>query len=250
MIRSVVIEDEKDSLENLKRLLNKHFPYIEIAGESGTLAESVNLLEEIRPEVLFLDIELTDGNGFDLIEKTKHLDYKVIFVTAHDEYAIRAINFSALYYILKPVSKQEISNALEKLEQIKDLQSLKKQYHNLLENRNSFDKLALPSVEGITFVDKNEIIRCNAERNYTNFYLKNGEKIMVSRTLKEYDELLAASGFFRIHHSHLINLSYIKKYKRGEGGTVIMTDKSEVEVSRRRKEAFLKVLLKKPNLKN
>ncbi len=245
MIRSVIIEDEKDSLENLKRMLNKHFSDIELVGEATTVKESITLLEEARPEVLFLDIELPDGNGFDLIDKTSHLDYKIIFVTAHDEYAIKAINFSALYYILKPVSSQDIYNALKKLEQIKDIQSLKKQYSNLLENRNSFDKLALPSIEGITFVNKNEIIRCNAERNYTNFYLKNGEKIMVTRTLKEYDELLSSSGFFRIHHSHLINLTYIKKYKRGEGGTVTMTDKSEVEVSRRRKDAFLRILLDK-----
>ena len=187
------------------------------------------------------------GNGFDLLEKFDQVNFEVIFTTAYGHYAIKAIKFSALDYLLKPIDIDELNIAVRKVED--QINSTKDEQENesiktLIENLNntSMKKIAIPDLEGITFVDIDDIIRCEADRNYTCIHLKNGRKLLSSKVLKEYEKLFADYQFIRLHNSHIINLSHVKRYIKGEGGTVIMSDESSVDVSRRRKSEFLERL--------
>jgi two-component system LytT family response regulator len=173
------------------------------------------------------------------LEQIGEVNFKVIFASAFDKFAIQAFRFSALDYLLKPVESEALIEAVSKLDESDRYREMNKKLEVLLSNKNSFEKIALPTLDGIIFVKIKEIVRCESDNNYTGIYLKSGEKIMVSRTLKEYDDMLTPFNFFRIHKSHLINLSFLNRYKKGEGGFVIMEDGSELEVSRRRKDEFL-----------
>jgi two-component system LytT family response regulator len=190
----------------------------------------------------FLDVQMQDGTGFDLLAGLTRDDLQVVFVSAHDHFAITAIKFSAIDYLLKPVEEEELRVTLEKIRQYREGNDIKMKLELLLGNLRRVDKIALPSFQGIEFVRLDDIIRCESDNNYTMFYLTGGTKILVSKTLREYEDMLEARGFFRTHKSHLINLKYLKKYIKGEGGSVILDDGSEVLVSRRRKEDFLRML--------
>lgn len=244
MSKAVIIEDEKKGRIALISMLQKYCnTQITVVGEADSVKSGIEIIRSTEPDVIFLDIHLPDGSGFDLLEKIDVIDFKIIFVTAYDKYAIKAFEFSAVDYLLKPVDPKKLTKAIEKLERSEKLYELDKKLEVLLSNKNGFEKVALPALDGIYLVKISDIIRCESESNYTKIYLNSGKRIMVTKTLKEYDEMLSSLRFFRIHQSHLINLKYVEKYSKGEGGTVLMEDGSEVEVARRRKDKFLSALL-------
>ncbi len=242
MIKAVVIDDERKAREYLINLIENRFDEVQLAGQAEGVKTGKKLIDEVKPELLFLDVQMQDGTGFDLLADIDRTNLQVIFVSAYDHFAITAIKFSAVDYLVKPVDAGELRRALEKIKKQKSLTEVKQKLDLLLNNIHQIDKIALTSVNGIEFVKIDSIIRCEADSNYTIFYLTGNEKVMVSKSLKEFEDILSAKGFFRIHKSAIINLSFLKKYIKGEGGTVILEDGSELQVSRRRKEDFLKAI--------
>lgn len=242
MIRALIIDDEEQSRDSLAAYLEKYCKNVELVGQGFNVADGLEKINTHKPNLVFLDVEMPDGNGFDLLESLDNVFFDVIFVTAYNDYAVKAFRFSALDYLLKPVEPEILKEAVKKVRESNKSKYLPRQLNLLRDSKNGFNKIALPVGDGIIFVNITDIIRCQSDRNYSVFHLKNGDRIMVSRTLKEYEEILTSLRFFRVHHSHLINMSFIKKYVRGEGGSVIMEDGYEVEVARRRKEKFLEAL--------
>lgn len=240
MITAVIIDDESSARMLLSDLLSQHCPDIHLLGQATGVVEGIKLIQEHAPQLVFLDVQMKDGTGFDLLSCIPNRTFKVVFVSAFDTYAINAFRVSAMDYLLKPVDPTELVRALEKISTSDDLQT--KKIDALLANRKGVSKIALASMDELVFVEPDEIIRCQSDSNYTRFFLRSGQSILVSRTMKDFEEILEPLGFFRIHKSDLINLKYIQKYKRGEGGSVILTDGTELEVSRRRKEDFLKAI--------
>ncbi len=240
MIRTIIIDDEEKARYNLKQLLIEYATDIQIVGEASNVADGIQLINQTKPELVFLDIQMPDGTGFDLLERLPEVSFKVIFVSAYDHFAVTAFKFSAVDYLLKPVNAEDLEKALEKVNKGDNYQPAKIKV--LLGNRTGIEKIVLPSMDELIFVKINDIVRCESDSNYTCFYLEDGERILVSRTLKEYEDLLEPMGFYRIHKSSIINLRFLKKYKKGDGGIVTMEDGTEIEVSRRRKDDFLKVL--------
>jgi two-component system LytT family response regulator len=240
MIRTLIIDDEQNARLALKSLLVSLAPEIQVIGEAGDVASGLELISQNRPDLVFLDVQMPDGTGFDLLEQISEPAFKVIFVSAFDRFAVTAFRFSAIDYLLKPVQADDLLHALDKIDKGNESQTAKIKV--LLGNRSGIEKIVLPSLDELLFVKVDEIIRCESDNNYTYFYLSGNVRILVSRTLKDYEELLEPMGFFRIHKSSMINLRFLKKYKKGEGGTVTMEDGTQLEVSRRRKDDFLRVL--------
>lgn len=241
MIQAIIIDDEQDSRNTIFNILQNYCNNITVTGQAGNVTEGLQLIRDEQPDVVFLDIQMPDGTGFDLLEKIPKIEFQVIFITAYDQYALRAIKFSALDYILKPVDPHQLVEAVGKIRTERvDFDEMNKKINILLRNRNSFERITLPTFEGYKFVNIRDIVRCEADSNYTGFYLNNGEKVLVTRTLKEYEDNLSGMDFIRVHQSHMVNLKYIDRYVKGDGGTIVMMDGSEVEVSRRRKEEFLR----------
>lgn len=247
-IRTLIIDDETDARFTLRSHLENFCQGVEIIAEAQDVAGGVAAIRKHRPELVFLDIRLSPGSGFDILERIETIDFHVVFVTAYDEYAMRAIRFSALDYLLKPVGIEELQNALAKLRQQQDDPLGDLRYKIFQENLSAinkeFSRIVLPTMEGFIVQDVKEIIRCEADRNYTHFFLENGKKVVIPRTLKTYDELLSSLGFYRVHQSHLINLKQIVEYKRRKkGGIAILKDGMEVPVSESRKDGFMKRFL-------
>ena len=243
MYKTLIIDDESNARNALKNLLSVYCSQIMVVGEADNVSNGIKAIKDFSPDLVFLDVQMPDGTGFDLLQQIGDVKFKVIFASAYDKFAIQAFRFSALDYLQKPVEPDKLIEACSRLETSDDrYEELNKKLEVLLSNKNSFEKITLPTLDGIIFVKINDIIRCESDNNYTQFFLKNNKKILVSRTLKDYDEMLTPFNFFRIHKSHLINLAFLERYKKGEGGTVIMEDGAELEVSRRRKEDFMNAL--------
>lgn len=244
-IRALIIEDEPNNRENLLTLINEYCPAIQVVALCESAIEARKKITELSPDLLFLDIEMPGGNGFSLLESLPAINFEVIFVTAYDSYGIKAIKFSALDYLLKPIDTFDLIKAVEKAtEKIKQKQE-NIRMTNLLQNTQRTEgqkMIALSLADKIEFVEISSIIRCESESNYTTFYLKNGEKLLVSKTLKEYDELLTPFHFLRVHQSHLINIREIKSFVKNDGGYIKMKDGSTVSISRQRREMVLAVL--------
>ena len=238
-MRAIIVDDEAKSRNTLITSLNRYTPQIEIVADAASVVEALKKIKEHQPDLLFLDVQLPDGSGFDILELLPNLNFKIIFVSAYDKYAIDAFKFSAIDYLLKPVEPDLLIKAVEKSAKEDKLESLEGKLNVLLSNRKQIEKIALPSTNGLELVKVEEIVYCQADSNYTIFHLQNKQQIMVSRSLKEYDEILSPLGFFRIHQSYLIKLSFVKKYIKGEGGSVILENGKELDVSRRRKEGFI-----------
>ena len=241
-MRAIVVDDEAGARGALINLLRNYFEDIEIIGEADGVESGKKVITEKKPDLLFLDVQMQDGTGFDLLAGIDRSNLQVIFVSAHDYFAITAIKVSAVDYLVKPVEPVELQKAIDKIRQQKSLTEVQKKLDLLLTNVNKIEKIALPSLNGIEFVKLDDIVRCEAESNYTVFYLINGDKVTVSKTLKDYEDILSQNNFFRIHKSVIINIKYLKKYIKGDGGSVIMEDGSELLVSRRRKDDFLEAL--------
>jgi two-component system LytT family response regulator len=244
MIKAILIDDEEHCRESLSIQLERYCPQVNLLARCASAAEGLKAVEKHSPDVVFLDVEMPRMNGFELLQQFLQIPFEVIFTTGYDAYAIKAIRFSALDYLLKPIDKDELIKAIDKVN-AKPATTINQQFDILLEKLGDkpvkLQKIALPSMEGFELVQLEAILRCESDSNYTNVYLKNGRHILVSRTLKEIEELLDGHSFLRVHHSHLVNLNEIERYVRGEGGYLIMSDNASVNVSRSRKDALLKV---------
>lgn len=247
MIKTVVVDDEKKGRELLVKVLHNYCSGIEVVGQAETANQAYEVITSKKPDLVFLDIEMPNGTGFDLLKMFPKVGFNIVFTTAYDHYAIKAIKYSAIDYLLKPIDIDELQEAVAKV-QDKANEEANNQHQNIdillsaLTNSNQVKKIAIPDQEGVAIVEISDIVRCQADSNYTLIFLKDGRKIVSTKTLKEYNNLLDERTFMRVHNSFLINVDHIKKYIKGDGGQVVMSDDSIVEVSRRRKNDLLEVL--------
>jgi two-component system LytT family response regulator len=246
VIQAVIVEDELSSRNNLKNLLAQYAKDIEIVGEAESIDDAVITFKGLakQPDVAFLDINLSDGLVFGLLNKLRPFQFEIIFVTAFEEYAVKACEYSSIGYILKPIDPDALKEAIDRIpkngkNQIEKRLEIFNSHYN---NPNVFSKMSIAAVDGIYFVNITDIIRFEAEDNYTHIFLQTGEKITASKTIKAYEELLASYNFYRVHKRHVINLNCMKKYLKGDGNIVIMEDDTHIEVSRRRRASFLEKL--------
>jgi two-component system LytT family response regulator len=248
IIQAIIIDDENDGREALRIALERYFPDINVKRICESPDQGIEAIKTAKPDLVFLDVQMPHLSGFDLLKKVSPFDFEVIFVTAHDQYAIKAIRFSALDYLLKPVDIDDLRAAIQKVKERLEHKNTSQQYqsvlHNAQQNSGKIDRLAVPTQDGIEFFHTADIVYCEAQGSYTNILLKGKIKALVSRNLKDFENLLSDSGFCRVHHSFLINMSHVRKYVKGEGGYVVMTDDHYVDVSRRKKDEFLKLLVK------
>ncbi|MEO9020495.1 MAG: LytTR family DNA-binding domain-containing protein [Ginsengibacter sp.] len=248
MIQALIIDDETHSIDRLSLLLQENCSKsVRLVGTCGSVEEGVQAIHNLNPGLVFLDVQMGNQTGFDLLQQVDEINFEVIFITAHEKYAVQAFRFSAFDYLLKPVDRKELVTAIDKLKEkfSKNEQSRKIEilFHNLKSLNGSSRRISIPTGNGLLFSEVNDIVRCESYINYTHIFLKNRQKITVARTLREFEELLADCNFYRIHNSHLINLSFIKSYQKGKGGVVTLTDNTQIEVSVRRKEQFLKKMM-------
>lgn len=246
-LRTILVDDEGHCRENLKHLLSEYFPKVKVVKECSSVESAVKALFDIPIDLLFLDIILHDGTGFDVLERTRDIPYRTIITTAHDEFALRAIKFSAIDYLLKPICADDLMNAVARVPSGSGTAEIRShQVRTLRAHMNPRSStpgmIALPTQDGLSFIEVRSVIRCEAKSNYTELSTTGESKIMVCRTLKEFEELLAPYDFIRIHHSHLINLRHLRSYVKGKGGYVIMSDGGEIEVSVRKKDSFIQRL--------
>ncbi len=245
-LRCVVIDDEPDNRENLRLMIAAYCPQLEVVAEAGSVETGLKAVRQTRPELIFLDIELQDGTGFDLLAGLQGQEVNVIFVTAYTHYAIKAIKFNAIDYLMKPIDIGELCLAADKAARQSEAKDSLLKIRNLISNlgtaENGNKRIALASVDALKMVEVRGIIRLEGENNYTRFYFKNEPSMLVSKTIKEYEGMLQDFDFFRVHQSHLVNMTYVASYVKGEGGYLIMTDGTQVTVSRHRKQELVERL--------
>ncbi len=242
MIRAVLIDDERNNLENLKILLTTYCPEVSVIGDAGSVRQALELISLVDPDLVFLDIEMPGESGFDLLAQLKTIRFEVIFVTAYNNYALKAIKFNALDYILKPIDIEDlriaVKRAKQRLTDRTQLEFTRMAFQNLQMPKKA-KKIALASADKIEFFDINTIVRCVGENNYTRFFFENKESRLVSRPLSEYEELLGEFDFIRVHKSHLVNGAKINSFVKKDGGYLITSDGYSVPVSRRKKDELL-----------
>ncbi len=255
MLKALIVEDEKKSQLLLKSMVEEFCKGVEIVAIAGSVKEALAAIEEYQPDLLFEDIELPDGDGFQVLEQCAKINFDIIFTTAYDQYAVKAFKFSATDYLLKPIDIEELQQAVERVVQKRasggppvfptkeSVGVLAQQARN---PHQPLKRIVLPTASGFTVVNPEEIIRCESDRNYTYIFLADKRRILVSKTIKEYEDMLEEYNFFRIHQSHLINLLFLKNYIRGRGGSVELTDGTIVDVSARRKSDFMRRLNMNP----
>ena len=243
-MRTILVDDEPDGIRTLKKMLEIHCPHVDVEASCFNAIMAKQLIEQLHPDVVFLDIQMPGKNALELLTELPVKHFEVIFVTAHNEYMLQALQYSAADYLLKPVDEDRLIEAVQRVE--RKLQAGKKEeptdtlLHNLRNAGNPSEmRLCLPTLKGFIVLRLEEIIYCEAERSYTIFHITGGKTVTVSRPLFDYDNLLKDTSFLRIHKSFLINLHHVREYQRGEGGVVIMSDNAEIEVSRRKKDQFL-----------
>lgn len=250
MITALLIDDDNNLRSGMKGLLALYAPEIIIIGEADSVQAGIAAMEKHRPNVVFLDIQLGDGTGFDILEQLTQqsgsIASHVVFITAHEQYAVKAFRFSALDYLLKPVDPEDLKKVVAKLKKALTTTDSYAHIDLLLENIrkkvDKFKRIALSTSEGIHLFEVSDIIRCESQDNYTKFFIKDNKPVLISKTLKEYEDLLAEQGFERIHQSHLINLAYLKSYIKKDGGYAVMADNSQLPISQRKKERLQELL--------
>lgn len=246
MIKAILIDDEAHCLETLSILLEEHCPEVQIVDKCSSAIAGLAAIEKLKPSLVFLDIEMPPMSGFQMLEKFSEIPFAVIFTTSYDQYAIKAFRFSALDYLLKPIDRKELIEAVRKVHTQKLLPSTEQ--FNMLQNKIqhkqiAFNKVAVPTAEGFELIPAELLVRCEAHDNYTHLFLKNKMKIVACRSLKDMEEQLQDFNFFiRVHHSHIVNLNEVLKYVRGEGGYLVLSDGASVDVSRSRKDMLLNIL--------
>jgi two-component system, LytTR family, response regulator len=241
VVKAVIVEDEVKGLNNLKNLLEQYCPEVKVIGEAGSVDEGVKLLKSKKPDLAFLDISLPDGLVFQLLNEVRPIDFEVIFVTAYEEYAIKACEYSSIGYILKPIDPDELREAVARIQYRREAESDRRLeiFNSYYKNPNVFTKMSISALDGIYFVNIRDIIRFEAEDNYTHIFLKGEKRITASKTIKSYEDMLAPYNFYRVHKRHVINLNYMRKFVTGDGGYLIMDDDIKISVSRRRRPAFM-----------
>jgi two-component system LytT family response regulator len=243
MLSTILIDDQQFCTEMLKDMLEEDCPDIKIVSICHSGKEGIKAIKKHDPDLVILDVEMPEMTGFEMLKQIKDPGFEVIFTTAFDKYSIEAIRFSALDYLLKPVIQHELKEAVEKVEnkQNKNInRQFKTLFKNLHETKRPVNQVAVPGMEGLVFINVSDIIHCESDSNYTTLFLNSGEKMVVTKTLKDIEALLEGNNFFRIHASHLINMTHIKKYVRGIAGYVVMSNGDDLTVSRTKKEEFLK----------
>jgi len=243
MIRAVLIDDESHGLDTLQILLAEYCPDVQVVESCRSAKAGIEAIDKFQPDVVFLDIQMPGMNGFQMLEQIENISFAIIFTTSYDQYAIKAIHFSALDYLLKPVIPTELIAAIHKVQtkgKLPDLAQFEMLYNRLNSKSNGITKIAIPTLDGYELITADQIILCEADDNYTTLVLKNKKKIIASRSLKDIEEHLSEFKYFvRVHHSFIVNINEVTKYVRGEGGHLIMSDQSTVNVSRTRKKALL-----------
>lgn len=245
-MKAIIVEDILENRTAIKRIVASGSHTIDIVFEATTIKEAQAAIQTHQPDLVFLDVELPDGTSFELLQKLKTIPFKIIFITAYQDFSIKAFKYGAIDYILKPIDKTELLEAIDRAFELidKDSMNLKLQVliNNFSNNNKTAQKIVLKTVDSIFAVNVNDVIRCEASGGYTFFYLNDGRKVLVSKTMKEYDELLTEQGFYRVHHAHLINMSYFDRFMKADGGKVFMKDASEVPVSSRKYMDFVKFI--------
>lgn len=239
-MKAIIVDDETSCRESLGKQLATYCENLAIIGETNSVTSAYNAINALQPDLVFLDVEMQDGNAFDLLKKFDKILFHIIFTTAYDKYAIKAFQYSAVDFLLKPVEPEMLIRAVEKVRLEKRLSDFESKINVLLENQSKLNKIALPCRDGFCFVKLDNIIRIEADNNYSHFYLDGEKNVLVSKTLKEYAALLPETLFFRTHKSHLVNLNFIKQYVNRDGGYIIMEDGTRVELSRRKKDEFVR----------
>lgn len=240
MIRTLLIDDEKNNRQIIADMLNAHIPHVSVIAEADGVKTGLAAIRRDHPELVMLDIRLEDGDAFDLLKQLGNIDFKIIFITAYEEYALKAIKFSALDYLLKPVVLEELKQAIEKVEKqiSRDLNVQLSELSNNLKTTKK-KRIVLHTAEKLQLIPINEIVRCQAERNYTMFFLENGKKMIVSNPMKDYEDILSEQGFFRSHKSHLVNLSFVDAFVKADGGYIVLNDGTSLPVSVRKKNQLI-----------
>ena len=243
-MKAILVDDEPDGIRTLQKMLAHYCPQVEVIETSSSAAMAKKAIEALKPDVVFLDIQMPGKTGLELLGEIAQKDFEVVFVTAYNEYMLQALQFSAADYLLKPVDEDRLIEAVQRVEQKLALGKKEEQtnvlLHNLAQAGNPSEmRLCLPTIKGFVILKLIEIIYCEAERSYTVFHLENKKTITVSKPLLDYDNLLQDTSFLRVHKSFLVNLHHVREYQRGEGGLVIMSNGDEIEISRRKKEVFL-----------
>lgn len=246
-IRAIIVDDEQHCIDALKAMLQKKCPEVTVLAGVNSVAEARRVIDELQPDLVFLDVEMPHQNGFELLKQYERVLFDVIFTTAYEQYALKAIKFNALDYLLKPFSVQDLQEALRKYEERRNakpadpsMAPLEVFLQNMKTMQQTNKKIALPTINGLVFMPVQNIVRCESTGNYTRLFFTDKKQLLVSKPLKEFEELLTDVDFFRVHNSHLINLQQMESYIQGEGGFALMSDGTQVEVSRRRKADFLK----------
>jgi two-component system LytT family response regulator len=243
MLKAIIVDDEKVSREILQDYLGKYCTDVSVLALAESAAQGVECIKKHKPDIVFLDVEMPKGNGFDLLEQIDEINFETVFVTAFDNYAIQALNYSAAYYILKPVSIDELVAAVGKIKTQREKNQPALYTRILLENIHASgvqqQKIVLPLQDGFEVVSLSDIVHCEAHDNFTDFYFVSKQKMMICRTLKFYEELLKDSGFLRVHKSHLINLNHVVKYTRGKGGQLTMSNNAVIDVSPNKKDELM-----------
>jgi two-component system, LytTR family, response regulator len=243
MIRTIIIEDEQKSRELLFSMIQKNCPDLDVIGMAGDVKEGVELIRSVKPDLVFLDISMPNGSGFDVLEQVPDQNFEVIFATATDQHALKAIKYSACDYLLKPIDADELQSAVLKVQKKKKanpgMENLQFLIEHLKRSDENFQKITLPTGNAYEIVNIKDIIRCEADGSYTTFFLADKRKLLISAGLKHYEELLPESDFIRVHHHHLINMNHVLRFLKEDGGYAIMSDGSKIEISRRKKETFM-----------
>ncbi len=244
MISTVIIEDEQKSRELLDTMIRNNCPELEIVGHASDVADGVELIRSTNPDLVFMDISMPNGTGFEVLEQVSDMQFDVIFATASDRHALKAIKYSACDYLLKPIDVEELKVAVRKVSKkevapAKGMFSLKFLIETLKKADENFQKITLPTGNAYEIINVNDIVRCEADGSYTTFHMSDQRKLIISIGLKHYEELLPEADFIRVHHHHLINMNHVLRLMKEDGGYAVMTDGSRIEVSRRKKEAFM-----------
>ncbi len=244
MLTAIIIDDEQKGRLALKQKLKDYCTDVQLVAEAENGEEGIRLIEKLQPGIVFLDIEMPRMDGFEMLHRLPGKKFHLIFTTAYDQYAIKAIKYAAFDYLLKPIDIEELKSAISKINSLPQIHTEKKlaMLEENLQGKNVFNKIAVHTLDGLLFFTISDIVRLEAQSNYTILYFSNQSKFTASRTLKEFEELLPNDIFFRPHHSHLINLNYIKRYIKGDGGQIEMQNGDYVDVARRKKDEFLKTI--------
>ena len=246
MLKAIIIDDEPYCCEILAAMIESDCPDVEIINISGNGADALQAIKIYSPNLVFLDVEMPKMNGFEMLEQLPSINFHLIFTTSYDQYALKAIRFSAIDYLLKPIDREELKSAVEKVKdrfQIPVPQQLEILLQKFKQPSHPINKIALPTIEGLQMIPIETIVSCESDDNYTLLKLKSGKRLLVTRSLKEIEESLEQHSFIRVHRSYLVNLNEIEKYIKGEGGYLVMSDGTSIDVARNKKEVLLRKLL-------